>query len=573
MRRYAAVGAAAIAVITAGCQTVGGLPVGSGGSSGVSPNGATSQSFAVPASGVFAITGHGWGHGHGMSQWGAQGAASLGIPASTIVSTYYPGTAATTIANTPIRVRLTATNSYDLAVLPAAGLTVTDQAGRRVTPTNPASMWRILADAQGQHLQRYVNGVWSTVPVQGATNLATPVRFTDNANVISVVYPSLYSRAYRGSVMSWATSPGQVTNINALGMEDYLRGVVPQEASASWYPAALQAQAIAARTYAAQQRAAAGIWSMYDICDSTACQAYGGSSLRSSTGIITPIEYPQTDAAIAATAGQIRTYLGAPAFTQFSSSNGGFSVAGGEPYLVAKADPWDGAVANPMHTWTATLPVSTIQAYYPSVGRLQRLVVTSRDGNGDWGGRINTVVLQGVDGAGHPTSVTTSGGALYGIRPFGAYADGLRSTWWTITNGAAVTAPPPPAKKAYAATLISSPGAITMAANGYTFVTLRWRNDGTAAWPIDTATMLATDLPELRNSPSSGWGWPSQAIVGYLAPDIAGAKSVLPGQTASISFALWGDNRPKGVTTEAFQPFRYLTAWFGGSASIRITRT
>ena len=84
-------------------------------------------------------------------------------------------------------------------------------------------------------------------------------------------------------------------------------------------------------------------------------------------------------------------------------------MAGGQPYLVAKADPWDGAVANPMHTWTATLPASTIQAYYPSVGKLQRLVITSRDGNGDWGGRINTVVLQGVDSLGRATSVTTTG--------------------------------------------------------------------------------------------------------------------------------------------------------------------
>jgi stage II sporulation protein D len=321
-------------------------------------------------------------------------------------------------------------------VLAQPGLTVTDQAGRTVQPTNPASMWRILSDAQGQHLQRYINGQWLVIPVQGATNLATPVRFSNvNTGIVNVVYPSLYSRAYRGSVMSWQINPGYVYNINSLAMDDYLRGVVPQEASPSWYPAALQAQAIAARTYAAQQRSAAGVWSTYDICDSSACQAYGGSSLRSSTGVVTPIEYRQTDAAIAATAGQIRTYGGAPAFTQFSSSNGGFSVDGGQPYLVAKADPWDGAVANPMHTWSATLPVSTIQAYYPAVGKLQRIVISTRDGNGDWGGRINTVVLQGVDGAGHATSVTTTGGALYGIRPFGAYSDGLRSTWWTITNG------------------------------------------------------------------------------------------------------------------------------------------
>ncbi len=182
-----------------------------------------------------------------------------------------------------------------------------------------------------------------------------------------------------------------------------------------------------------------GYWSTYDICDSTACQAYGGANRRSSTGVVTPIEYPQTDAAIAATAGQIRTYNGVPAFTQFSSSNGGFSVAGGQPYLVAKADPWDGAVPNPMHTWTATLPVSTIQAHYPAVGKLCECWSPQRDGNGEWGGRVQTVVLHGVDRAGHATSVTTTGGGLYNIRPFGAYADGLRSTWWTITNGPART--------------------------------------------------------------------------------------------------------------------------------------
>ena len=567
MRRYAA---AVAAVTVAGGVALAALPVAS--ASAVTP---PSQTFVVPAGGVFAITGHGWGHGHGMSQWGAEGAASLGVPASTIVSTYYPGTTASVLANTPIRVRLTATNSFDLAVLPAAGLTVTDGAGRKLGLTAPATYWRILADAQGQHLQRYVAGNWYGVAVAGATNLTTPVRFTDAANLVSVVYPGLYSRDYRGSVASWLMGTGTVINTDTLTMEDYLRGVVPQESSPSWYPAALQAQAIAARTYAAQQRASASIWSTYDICDSSACQAFGGTRLRSSTGVITPVEYPQTDAAIAATAGQIRTYGGFPAFTQFSSSNGGFSVAGGQPYLVAKADPWDGAVPNPMHTWTATLPASTIQAYYPSVGKLQRLVITSRDGNGDWGGRINTVVLQGVDSLGRATSVTTTGSALYGIRPFGAYADGLRSTWWTITNGAPVATPPPrpPVKKPYAATLISSPGAITMPANGYAFVTLRWRNDGTSAWPIDAATQLGTDLPAFRNSPSSGWGWLSQARVGYLRPDIAGARSVLPGQTASISFVLWGDGRAKGVTTEAFQPFRYFTAWFGGSASIRITRT
>ena len=534
---------------------------------------ATADTFNRPASGVFTLTGHGWGHGHGMSQWGAEGAASRGVSASTIVSTYYPGTRATTIANSPIRVRLTATNSYDLAVLPAAGLTVTDNARHTFRLNAPATMWRVLSDTRGLHLQRFVAGRWLGATGAAAINLVSPVRFTDTASMISVVYPSLYSRDYRGSVATTALGGGAVMNVATMSMEDYLRGVVPQEASPSWYPAALQAQAIAARTYAAQQRASAGVWSLYDICDSSACQAFGGTRLRSSNGSVTPIEYPQTDAAIAATAGSIRTYNGAPAFTQFSSSNGGYSVSGGYPYLVAKPDPWDGAVANPMHTWTATLPVATLEARYPAVGTLLRLRVTSRDGNGQWGGRINTVVLEGTRN-GSPTSVTTTGDSIYFARPFGSYADGLRSTWWTITNGgpAVPTAPAPP-KPAYKATLIGAPGAITMASDGYAFVTLRWRNDGTKSWPIDDATQLATDLPAFRNSPSSGWGWPAQSRVGLLAADVPGAKSVPPGQTASISFAIWGNGRARGVTYESFQPFRYLTAWFGGRVTIRITRT
>ena len=57
-----------------------------------------------PAGGVFAVEGHGWGHGRGMSQWGSQGAATLGRTAEEIVSTYYPGTTRTVLAPAPMRV-------------------------------------------------------------------------------------------------------------------------------------------------------------------------------------------------------------------------------------------------------------------------------------------------------------------------------------------------------------------------------------------------------------------------------------------------------------------------------------
>jgi stage II sporulation protein D len=527
------------------------------------------QVFTRPASGVFTVVGHGWGHGHGMSQWGAEGAASKGVSAATIVSTYYPGTQAAKMSNAAIRVKLTATNNWDLAVLPSAGLTVTDGAGRRLVLPGGPSMWRVVADGTGQHLQRLSGSAWTQVAVAGQTRLASPVRFTNTAKLISVVYPSLYSRDYRGSVASIAVGTGLVMNVLSIPMEDYLRGVVPQEMSPSWYPAALQAQAIAARTYAAQQRGAAG--SLYDICDSTACQYFGGTRLRTPSGAISPVEYPSSDAAIRATAGSIRTYGGRPAFTQFSSSNGGYSTDGGYPYLVAKPDPWDGAVANPMNTWTASLPVSSIEARYPALGHFLRMKITQRDGHGDWGGRVISVVLEGVNGSGRATSVNASGDGIYFSRMFGSYADGLRSNWWTITNGGLVTSLPTVPKKAYAATLVAGLSAVAIPSSGYYYVTLRWRNDGTAVWPMDGLTVLGTSAPAGRSSVSSGWGWPSRAVVGSLKADRAGAKTVAPGQTASISFVVWGNNRARGVTSESFLPRRGNTV-FGGTSTIRITR-
>jgi hypothetical protein len=89
---------------------------------------------------------------------------------------------------------------------------------------------------------------------------------------------------------------------------------------------------------------------------------------------------------------------------------------------------------------------------------------------------------------------------------------------------------------------------------------------------MDGATQLATDVPAFRDSPSSGYGWPAPSRVGILQPDISGAKSVLPGQNASIGTIVWGNGRPAGTTYESFQPFRYLTAWFGGRVTLKITR-
>ncbi len=98
-------------------------------------------------------------------------------------------------------------------------------------------------------------------------------------------------------------------------------------------------------------------------------------------------------------------YAGRPAFTQFSSSNGGVTSAGSQPYLARKRDPWDAAAtANSRLNWTDSVSAASLERVFPQIGRLSRIRVTSREGLGDWGGRVLTMVLEGSRG-----SVTVSG--------------------------------------------------------------------------------------------------------------------------------------------------------------------
>ena len=124
----------------------------------------------------------------------------------------------------------------------------------------------------------------------------------------------------------------------------------------------------------------------YQICDTTACQVYGGFSA----------EHPDSNSAVAATRKEVRIYDGEPAFTQFSSSNGGWMAAGSVPYLVAREDPYDGWSGNPNHSWSRSITDATIEQAWPVLGDLTSVKFLSRDGNGEWGGRVTRVTLTGT---------------------------------------------------------------------------------------------------------------------------------------------------------------------------------
>jgi peptidoglycan hydrolase-like amidase len=149
------------------------------------------------------------------------------------------------------------------------------------------------------------------------------------------------------------------------------------------------------------------------------------------TGRVTLWEATSTDRAVARTAGEFLDYRGAVACTEFSSSNGGWSRAGDEPYLVAKPDPWDGVVRSVDHLWHAAITPRQITRQWPRLGRLRGIAVHRRDGHGDWGGRVLSVRLIGTK-----QTITVSGDAF-------SAAMRLRDSWWRAAAGSPAAGPAP----------------------------------------------------------------------------------------------------------------------------------
>ena len=341
------------------------------------------ETWATPGSTAITLTGHGFGHGKGLSQYGALGAATQGLTWQQIDEFYYPGTTWGRIGG-KIRVLITADTGKDVQVVAQRGLEVASLSKQRTwrLPPIAAKKWRLVGAGRDTTVQFTKGGRWRTwKKVPGEAELSSAV------GLLTLVTPA-GRRDYRGTLRSVAPRAGSKRQtVNVLSMEAYLRGVVPMEVPALWEPDAVSAQSVAARTYAAFERSNTSA-AHYDLCDTSSCQVYGGED----------VEHPASTAAIKATAKQGLLYDGRPAFTQFSASNGGFSAAGSMPYLVAQADPYDG-VANPTYTtWTEAIDDTQVERHWPAIGDLTSIEVTTRNGNGEWGGRVVDVAFIGTTG-------------------------------------------------------------------------------------------------------------------------------------------------------------------------------
>ena len=345
--------------------------------------------LAVPAARFAATTweirGRGWGHGIGMSQWGAYGYAKKGRSWEQILRHYYRHTQIGTTGGGDVRVLLQAgSESVEFTeATRACGVDV--DPGKTYAAVREGGDVR-LRSGDGQDLGGCGNSLEAT-----------------GGDAVRVVGKG----AYRGSLVVVPRDSGGLYAINSVPLEAYLRGVVPNEMPADWPADALRAQAVAARSYALAT-ADGGLWDQYD---DTRSQVYGGISS----------ETQETNQAVEATAGRVVKSNGKVATTFFFSTSGGrtenveYSFVGADPkpYLKSVKDPFDSA--SPYHRWKVTFSQSEMEARLGDLvqGSLRAIRVTKR-------GRSPRIVSARVVGSGGTTEV--SGPTLQARL-------GLRSTW------------------------------------------------------------------------------------------------------------------------------------------------
>lgn len=388
----------------------------------VAPPAAATETYTLPATGSITVYGKGNGHGHGMSQYGAQGAALQGLTSSQILNFYYPGTTLTDIGPTTIRVLIGEAGS-STTVLVAPGINLNFANAGHALPTTGIARYRLVPSGAGLKLQRLTT-TWADMA--GYTALPRQADFGTSSGVVRLALSDGTLADYRGTVGGYNNGSGLWT-INRVGLDQYTQGVVPRESPSSWQAAALQAQAVAARSYG-RNAVESHTGSAYDICDTTSCQVYGGLARLSGSGSRLYGEEASTNQAVAATSNDVLRYGGATIFAQFSASNGGYTAAGGYPYLPHKPDPYDNAASgDPFLSWTRSIPVSSIASNF-GLARATSIEVTQRDGGGAWGGRVLQAYVNGVQFDGSPARVSA------GIGTMQSFFGGGRSNWIGFTN-------------------------------------------------------------------------------------------------------------------------------------------
>ena len=361
-------------------------------------------SAAAPASTLY-VSGGGYGHGIGMSQYGAYGYALHGWTYPQILAHYYTGTTlGKTNPDQTVRVLLGSGSAAFAGATQAGGKPLNANLTYDVVPLSNGSL-RIVDQSSGKAVGKFSAPLTATGP--GFLSLAG-------------------AGTYRGSLEFRPNGSGGIYTVNVVGLDDYVQGVIGAEMPSTWSAQALDAQAVAARTYAITTDVSGGFFNLYP---DTRSQMYRGVAAETAS----------TDAAVAATSGQIVTYNGAPAVTYFFASSGGYTEnvedawpgATPDPWLRGVPDPYDGAGGDPYHHWTRQMSLATATKDLGKLvkGKLVGIRVTKT-------GASPRIMTANVIGTGGTVSVT--GSELEG-------AFGLLSTWASFTTISSSASPTPAA--------------------------------------------------------------------------------------------------------------------------------
>ncbi len=382
------------------------------------PAGAAGEA-AITASGAgLYINGAGFGHGIGMSQYGAAGYALHGYTYPQILQRYY---AQTTLGKVN-------PNRTVTVLLKAQGAAAFSGATRiKGSSVELAATTNYSVLVAGANLRLISAG--RTIGI-----FSSPLQVTGPAPL-----KLIGTGTYRGSLIFRPSTGGGVETINSLGLDNYVRGVVPAEMPAGWPQQALDAQAIAARTYAIT----AGVGnSDFDMYDDTRSPMYAGVTA----------ETPATNAAVAATSGLVVEYDNAPAVTYFFASSGGqtesvqnvWAGVTPEAWLVSQPDPYDDVENNPYHRWNMSLKLSAADS------KLGKLVDGSLEGINILQRGISPRVVEAqVVGTGGSTTVT--GATLQSDL-------GTPSTWMSFTTVSAQGVTTASSVPAPSTTTVTTPG-------------------------------------------------------------------------------------------------------------------
>ena len=397
----------------------------------------------APAVGAadFIFAGSGWGHGVGLSQYGAKAMALDGATYQQIVGRYFSGATTNWYTDlhsdsflvrdeTPLWVGLRQqSENLGFAVEEGTAKLCFDVTDLCVATARPGESWRFSIDESGRCIF-YKSRSSGSIQIFGQpSDCVASIRPGSPDTTLRIPFKA---RSYRNGILRFRPAPrtGMLQSVLEIGVDDYLRGL--SEVPESWPEAAIEAQVVVSRSQAVWYALSRGSADQFDdpTKDDCYCNLRDGGDDQVFGGYTGELNHPNWVAAVESTAMEVINVAGRTGLGLYSSSSGGrtesfFDAFGSDehPYLAVVDDraAFSDLAANPHATWAAQYPQATLADIF-GFSWLVDVQVTERNGSGT----ARTVRLIGVI-AGRPAETSVTGSEV-------RQALSLRSTTFDITT-------------------------------------------------------------------------------------------------------------------------------------------